>query len=375
MSTDNRPRILIVDDSKVVRSTIAKVIRTTFDVREEADGEAGWAAVESDPAIVAVISDLGMPKLDGMGLLSRIRSSPQPRVRDLPFLVISGNEDDDTRAKARNAGANDFISKSTRGAEAIARIDNLLRLVKAKNDLEASQSALKVSDDESMWDSLTGAFTAAYLMTEGGKHFAHAKRHSGVLGAVSFRIDNHGEIEAKAGKDSAGKLLASVAKLVQGTLRAEDSMGRMATAQFTVLLPSTDASQAVVFARRLRERLDSARVTHGAEQLRIRTSFGVSAMGHDNPGSIEDLLKIAMERLEKAAAKSEEQRAGAPMDFGATLQRATGNDVDLAIKMLDKAAEARASEVLDKLGPLVKTTCARVGIDLQEFLFLLQSKP
>jgi two-component system cell cycle response regulator len=375
MSTDSRPRILIVDDSKVVRSTIAKVIRTSFDVLEEGDGEAGWTAVESDPAIVAVISDLGMPKLDGMGLLSRIRSSPQPRVRDLPFLVISGNEDDETRDKARKAGANDFISKSTRGAEAIARIDNLLRLVKAKNDLEASQSALKVSDDESMWDSLTGAFTSAYLMTEGAKHFAHAKRHSGVLGAVSFRIDNHAEIEAKAGTDSAGKLLASVAKLVQGTLRAEDSMGRMASAQFTVLLPSTDASQAVVFARRLRERLDSARVTHGAEQLRIRTSFGVAALGHDTPGSIEDLLKIALERLEKAAAKSEEQRAAAPMDFGATLQRATGNDVDLAIKMLDKAAEGRASEVLDKLGPLVKTTCARVGIDLQEFLFLLQSKP
>jgi two-component system cell cycle response regulator len=375
MGTDSRPRILIVDDSKVVRSTIGKVIRTTFDVLEEGDGEAGWAAIEADSTVVAVISDLSMPKLDGMGLLSRIRSSTQARIRDLPFLVISGNEDDDTREKARNAGANDFISKSTRGAEAIARIDNLLRLVKAKNDLEASQTALKVSDDESMWDSLTGAFTSAYLLTEGGKHFAHAKRHSGALGAVTFRIDNHGEIEAKAGKESAGKLLASVAKLVQGTLRAEDSMGRMATAQFTVLLPSTDAAQAVVFARRLRERLDSARITHGTEALRIRTSFGVAAMGHDNPGSIEDLLKIALERLEKAAAKGEEQRAAAPMDFGATLQRATGNDVDLAIKMLDKAAEARASEVLDKLGPLVKTTCARVGIDLQEFLFLLQSKP
>lgn len=375
MSTDNRPRILIVDDSKVVRSTIAKVIRTTFDVLEQADGEAGWAAVENDPSIVAVISDLGMPKLDGMGLLSRIRSSPQPRVRDLPFLVISGNEDDETRDKARKAGANDFINKSTRGAEAIARIDNLLRLVKAKNDLEASQSALKVSDDESMWDSPTGAFTSAYLMTEGAKHFAHAKRHNVALGAVSFRIDNHGELEGKVGNGPADQLLARVAKLVQGTLRAEDSMGRMAPAQFTVLLPSTDASQAVVFARRLRERLDSARITHGTENLRIRTSFGVAALGHDSPGSIEDLLKIAMERLEKAAAKGEEQRAAAPMDFGATLQRATGNDVELAIKMLDKAAEARASEVLDKLGPLVKTTCARVGIDLQEFLFLLQSKP
>jgi two-component system, cell cycle response regulator len=372
---DNRPRVLIVDDSKVVRSSIGKVIRTSFDVLEAADGEAGWAAIESDSTIVAVISDLGMPKLDGFGLLGRIRAASQARVRDLPFLVISGNEDDDTRERARTAGANDFISKSTRGAEAIARIDNLLRLVRAKHDLEASQTALKVSDDESMWDSLTGAFTAAYLLTEGGKLFSHAKRHAAPLAAVSFRIDNHAELAGKVGKDPADQLLARIAKLVQGTLRAEDTIGRMAAAQFTCMLPSTDAAQAVVFARRLRERLDTARITHAGEAVKIRTSFGVAALGHDNPGSVEDLLKIALERLEKAAAKSEEQRAAAPMDFGATLQRATGNDIDLAVKMLDKAAEARASEVLEKLGPLVKTTCARVGIDLQEFLFLLQSKP
>jgi diguanylate cyclase (GGDEF)-like protein len=372
---DNRPRVLIVDDSKVVRSTLAKVIRSTFDVREEADGEAGWTAIDGDPAIVAVISDLGMPKLDGMGLLARIRNSPQPRVRDLPFLVISGNEDDDTRDRARAAGANDFISKSSKGAEAIARIDNLLRLVKAKHDLEASADALKVSDDDVMWDRPTGAFTSSYLLTEGGKHYSHAKRHGTGLSAVSFRIDNYSDVEGKVGKAPAEQLLARVAKLVQETLRAEDSVGRMGPALFTALLPSTAAEQAVVFARRLRERLDSARITHGTEAIRIRTSFGVAAMGHDNPGSVEDLLKIAAERLEKAAAKSEEQRAAAPNDFGATLQRGIGNDVELAIKMLDKAAVDRASEVLEKLGPLVKTTCARVGIDLQEFLFLLQSKP
>src|SRR5262245_19860962 len=372
---DSRPRVLIVDDSKVVRSSLAKVIRGSFDVLEAGDGEAGWAAIDSDHAIVAIISDLGMPKLDGMGLLARIRNSPQPRIRDLPFLVISGNEDDDTRDKARGAGANDFISKSTKGAEAIARIDNLLRFVKAKHDLEASQQALKVSDDESMWDSVTGAFTSTYLLTEGSKHHSHAKRHSTALAAVSFRIDNYSDIEGKVGKDPAANLLKSIVKLVQGTLRAEDSVGRMGPALFTCLLPSSAADQAVVFARRLRERLEAARITHAGAELRIRTSFGVAALGHDNPGSIEDLLKIAGERLEKAAAKSEEQRAAAPNDFGATLQRATGNDVDLAIKMLDKAAEARSSEVLEKLGPLVKTTCARVGIDLQEFMFLLQSKP
>jgi two-component system, cell cycle response regulator len=372
---DNHPRVLIVDDSKVVRSTLAKVIRTTFDVREEADGEAGWAAVESDLAVVAVISDLSMPKLDGLGLLQRIRSSSSPRIRDLPFLVISGNEDDDTRASARAAGANDFISKSTKGAEAIARIDNLLRLVKAKHDLEASQDALKVSDDDKLWDPLTGAFTAAYLLTEGGKHFSHARRHGSALSAISFRIDNYGEVEAKVGKEPAGQLLAKIAKLVQSTLRAEDSMGRRADTLFTVISPSTSAEQAIAFARRLRDRLDTARVTHAGEAIRIRTAIGVASLAQDAGNSIEDLLKVADSRLERAAAKSEVERAKPQEDFAATLQRGMGNDIDLAIKMLDKAAIERASEVLERMGPLIKTTCARVGIDLQEFLFLLQSKP
>ena len=77
----DKPRVLIVDDSKAVRSAVAKVIRSSFDTSEAADGEAGWAAIERDPSIVVVISDLGMPGLDGFGLLQRIRSSTSPRIR------------------------------------------------------------------------------------------------------------------------------------------------------------------------------------------------------------------------------------------------------------------------------------------------------
>ena len=368
---DSRPRVLIVDDSKVVRAAIAKVIQRSFDPREEGDGEAAWKTIELDSSIVAVVSDLGMPKLDGFGLLERIRSASSPRIRDLPFLVISGNEDDETRSRARAAGANDFITKSTKGVEAIARIDNLLRLVQAKQDLEASHLALKIDDDdEKMWDPITGAFTSSYLLTEGGKHISHARRHSTMLAVISFRIENYADIETKLGKAVAGQLLGRIVKLVQGTLRAEDSMGRMADALFTIISPSIAAEQAIAFARRLRERLDSSRITHGAEAIRIRTSLGVASLAHDNPGSIEDLLKSALDRLERAAAKST-----APDDMSATLERAAPNDIALAIQMLERASVLRAAEVLELLGPLVKTTCARVGIDMQEFLFLQQSRP
>jgi len=370
---ESKPKVLIVDDSKVVRGAIAKVLQTSFEPREAHDGEEAWVAIEQDQAVVAVISDLSMPKLDGMGLLARIRSSTSPRIRELPFLVISGTEDDDTRARARGAGANDFITKSTKGVEAIARIDNLLRLAKAKQDLEASIAAFKVEDDENMWDRVTGAFTEAYLTTEGTKHFSHAKRHGSALSVVTFRIDNYAEIEAKLGAVQGGQLLNRIVKLVQGTLRAEDSLGRVGPALFTIIQQSTAAEQAIAFARRLRDHLDSARVSHGTEQLRMRTSLGVSSLAQDKPASMEGLFKVAMDRLERAAAKP----ASPPdmtQNLAATLQRAVQNDVSLAVQMLEKASEERYAEVMDKLGPLIKKNCERLGIELQEFFNLLQAK-
>ncbi|HNQ76252.1 MAG TPA: response regulator, partial [Pseudothauera hydrothermalis] len=87
------PKVLIVDDSRMVRASIVRHLRDRFQVREEVDGEAGWEALVIDPEIQLVITDIGMPRLDGYGLLERIRSSKLSRVRDLPVVVISGEED------------------------------------------------------------------------------------------------------------------------------------------------------------------------------------------------------------------------------------------------------------------------------------------
>jgi two-component system cell cycle response regulator len=370
----DKPRVLIVDDSKVIRASVAKVIRSSFDTCDAADGEAAWAAIERDPSIVVVISDLGMPKLDGFGLLQRIRSSASPRIRDLPFLVISGNEDDATRRRARSEGASDFISKSIKAVEAVARIDNLLRLVQAKHDLEASHQALKIDDDDQMWDRLTGAFTSGYLLTEGAKHFEDASRQGAALSIVSLRIDNHAEIEEKLGAALAGQFLGRIAKLVQGMLRPEDMIGRTGAALFSVLLPGSGAEQAIAFAQRLRQRLDSARITHGAEAVRIRVGLGVAALGNDNAASVEELLKTALGRLERSAAQGEAPRPGTPKDFGSSLPRGAPSELAAAFQILERASVERAAEVLERLGPLIKATCARVGIDLQEYLLLLGSR-
>ena len=98
------PHILIVDDSRVVRISLIKHLQGHFEIREESDGEAAWQTLVVDHSIRAVISDLQMPKLNGYELLERVRSSKLRRLQQLPFILVSGEETEDERAKAMAIG-------------------------------------------------------------------------------------------------------------------------------------------------------------------------------------------------------------------------------------------------------------------------------
>lgn len=364
MANPSKQRVLIIDDSKIVRTTIARLIRTSFDVREEADGEAGWTALEGDPSIVVVISDLHMPKMDGFALLEKIRAASSARVRDMPVIMISGNEDDATKKKARAAGANDFITKSTDGTEILSRIDNLLRLVQTKQDLDASREAIANTVTR---DPLTGTFTPHYLATEGGKLFSHARRHGSALSAICFRIDSHAENVQKVGKDVAGQLLARVAKLVMNNLRAEDSMGRTGESTFLVLSPSTSGQQAAAFAKRLRDQLEAAKVNFREHVLRMRTSVGIASLGNDTANSIEELMKAAAQRLERAAQQGVPSLAGLEEPAPAKLA-ALPEEIDKAVQAFEYANVEKlgegAAEVLRRLLPFLHAACRRLQVEL-----------
>src|SRR6478735_9347312 len=117
-----KPRVLIADDSRIVRATLIKHIEGLFDFREALDGEQAWETLLLDPGIRVVITDLTMPKLDGYGLLRRIRNSRVSRVRDIPVVVISGSDDSEERERAKAAGATDLITKGIATAQLLSRL-------------------------------------------------------------------------------------------------------------------------------------------------------------------------------------------------------------------------------------------------------------
>jgi diguanylate cyclase (GGDEF)-like protein len=367
-------KVLIVDDSKFVRTTFNRILSASFAVREVADGEAGWEAISTDPSIVMVVSDIDMPKLDGFGLLERVRGSKDPRIKEMPIVIISGNQNEAAKKRARDMGANDFIAKEADAPEVLSRIDNLLRLVKASHDLETNKQVIEQTVTH---DPLTGTFTPHCLMTEGRKHYSHAKRHGSLLSVMAFRIDSYAQVAQKAGKDVADQLLAKIAKLVSGNLRAEDTIGRAAETTFIVISAGPGASQAMAFTRRMQEQLQNAQVAYRGQALTIVASFGVALLPQDAANAIEDLMKLALQRLQRASASKGERIVG-PEPLGErsigvaeiVLTKPAGvpGDIDAALKVFERASAERlgdaSGEVLQRLLPFLQGAFKRANIDL-----------
>lgn len=352
MSELPKRTVLLVDDSKFVRATFKRILEANFAVREEADGEAGWTATENDKSIVMVFTDLSMPKLDGFGLLSRIRGSGDARIKQLPVVIISGDENESSKKRARDSGANDFIGKTADAPEVLARIDNLLRLVEAKVEVAVSREAVNTT---AMRDPITGVFTPQFLLTEGRKHFSHAKRHGGPLSVVILRVDTYGDIEQAVGRDVAGKLLARIAGLLTSTLRTEDSVGRTAENAFTIISASAGPAEALTFARRIRDQLQAAPVKYQSHTLAIRASIGIASLGHDTAASVEELLKVALQRMQPAAAA---RAPDATVPVAATAATGLPPDVERAVQTLERASPERlgagAAQVLRRLLPVLE---------------------
>ena len=357
-------RVLIVDDSKFVRTTFNRILSASFAVREVADGEAGWQAIESDPSIVMVVSDLDMPKLDGFGLLQKVRGASETRIREMPIIIISGNQNEAAKKRARDMGANDFISKEADAPEVLSRIDNLLRLVKASHDLEENKQVIEQTVTH---DPLTGTLTPHTLMIEGRKHYSHAKRHTSPLSVMAFRIDSYADISKSAGKDVADQLLAKISKLVISNLRAEDSIGRAAETTFIVVSGGPGAVQVMTLARRLHEQMKAAQVAYRGQTLKIVSSFGVASLGQDAANGIEDLVKLALQRLQRAGSGMGERIIGSE-DIGSIRVATIPAEIERAIQVLEKINAERlgvsSGDMLLRLLPFLQSAFKQIKIDL-----------
>lgn len=286
-------RLLVVDDSRIVRATIRKHLADEYDIVEEADGEAAWQRLLADATIRLLITDLSMPELDGMGLLARIRGS-QAQVRQLPVIVISGEEDEAIKRQCVEAGANDFITKSTDRVEMRARVKASLELAATRRERDESR---QIQAQTATVDAVTGVGTQHLLTLQLQQLLAHAQRHSHDVTLMLIEIDHFPPLAQKLGERLAEQMLNLLAKLVSARLRQEDTFARLDGALFAIISQGGMLAGAQAQAERLRHAIGHARVNFREQQLQVTASFALASARNDLADSPQTLLTAALARL------------------------------------------------------------------------------
>jgi two-component system, OmpR family, KDP operon response regulator KdpE len=115
-------KILVVDDDPAIARTLRINLRARdYEVRLAYDGRTALQILADDPPD-AVLLDLGLPDVDGVGVLRRLRT-----FSDVPVVVVSARHTSDDKVEALDLGADDYVTKPFGMAELLARIRAALR--------------------------------------------------------------------------------------------------------------------------------------------------------------------------------------------------------------------------------------------------------
>ena len=116
--------ILLVEDDPALRRALRTTLRNRdFEVLEAATGEAA-IVVAADGRPDVVILDLGLPDLDGLEVLRRLRA-----FSDVPVIVLTARDEQSEKVRSLDAGADDYMTKPFDVEELLARIRAALRRV------------------------------------------------------------------------------------------------------------------------------------------------------------------------------------------------------------------------------------------------------
>ena len=149
------PRVLLVDDEPGLRIAVQAYFEDEgFQVTSAADGEEGWEKAQVELPDV-VLSDVMMPRVDGYGLLKRLREDERLGGTPVIFLTAKGMTAD--RIAGFRAGVDDYIPKPFDPDELVARVrnvvqrqDRLLREAARYADTDLAQMAKQITDIRSM---------------------------------------------------------------------------------------------------------------------------------------------------------------------------------------------------------------------------------
>jgi two-component system cell cycle response regulator len=264
-----------------------------YEVITAADGGAVLDSVARDSPDL-LLMEASLPVINGLEVLRILKSDAN--LAEIPVLLVTAEEDVETRREALELGAEDYISKPFRIFEIQRRIRNALRL-RIRERLASSSSTRRVSNVDDIIDALTGAGTSAQLHITLDYEFTRAVRYKHPLGCVVVRVANFQAIAEKLTADSREGILVALADGLRQYIRGVDHLFRSGPEEFTVVLPETGPDGCRVVTGRFRAGAEDMSLFGVAVSPHPRVHVGSACYPDSGAGDAKELIAAARKAL------------------------------------------------------------------------------
>lgn len=302
---DERPMILIVDDTPTNIQVLAEALCSDYRIKVATSGKAALGMANNpDSRPDLILLDVMMPEMDGYEVCRRLKQSPA--TQDIPVIFVTAKNDVTDEEQGLRLGAMDYIVKPFRLAIVKARVQNHINL-KIKTDLLETMALI---------DGLTGISNRRRFDEVLDIEWKRAQRGGTVLALIMADIDYFKAYNDNYGHSAGDQCLKAVAKTLANSLnRPSDMMARYGGEEFVGVMPDIDAEGAHLLAERWRSNVAALALPHQHSKAEnyITISVGYASLKPAQNQSSVELLEMADKMLYQAKDQGRNRVCGASM--------------------------------------------------------------
>jgi diguanylate cyclase (GGDEF)-like protein len=287
--------IAIVDDDAAIRRLVRLFLkRSGYDIVEFPTGNEAREQLMKIPWDLAIL-DRRLPDMDGVMLAQELKARPEFKARFV--IMLTGEDDQADKVEGLDLGADDYVTKPFQYPELLARIRAGKRIVDLQKELLETNKRL---ERLSITDGLTNLFNHRKFQDELARAFEESARYARPLSLAIVDLDFFKKVNDTYGHAVGDEVLKAVSRLFQESIRSTDLAARYGGEEFAVMMPETDVHDAMAFAEKIRNLIESTPLQTQAGQVPVTVSIGVAAVPHPKIHAAKELIVAADNALYRA---------------------------------------------------------------------------
>ena len=211
MMMDTLKTVLIIDDNKINRQILNKILEQHYKTVEAENGQVGLDLLLQNPVgYSAILLDLSMPVMDGYTFLQHIQENS--KLKNIPIIVTTSHSETDREIKSLEMGAWDFVSKPYNPDIILFRLKNAI----SRSQLETLKEIVYLTE----FDKLTGLYTKNHFFQETHRMLTEFSNEKFVF--IRFDIDRFSLINSYFGMSHGDKVLRYIAETLPVLVKQAD---------------------------------------------------------------------------------------------------------------------------------------------------------